>query len=56
MPELGFDRWGQDSLSPRLYLMPTPISNCAYCTSIVSIVGQLSMILKCGFVNVALLT
>ena len=54
MPELGFDRWGQDGLS--LYLMPTPISNCAYCTSIVSIVGQLSMILKCGFVNVALLT
>ena len=49
MPELGFDRWGQDSMC--LYLMPTPIiSNCA------SIVGQLSMILKCGFVIVALLT
>ena len=55
MPELGFDRWGQDSMC--LYLMPTPIiSNCAYRNLHSTLVGQLSMILKCGFVNVALLT
>ena len=44
---------GQDSLSlyfnANLNIVPTG-------TSIISIVGQLSMILKCGFVNVALLT